>query len=86
MNFWEARQASKAGKTVKCFTLDGWCELSPEAFKKYDWSIEEFDADWEIVPDTYTFRYVTWMPRGIVARVDITFDETGKLVSARNVK
>lgn len=85
MNFWEARQAAKAGKTVQMITTDP-LPLKPKEFlcDSY-WRNEHLDAEWEVVLETYTTRFETYLTKGIISKIEFTYDENGKLISAKNI-
>lgn len=52
MNFWEARQAALAGKTVKRIQGNTSWLYKPRDFQyQVEWHVEAFEAEWELVEE-----------------------------------
>lgn len=51
MNFWEARQAAKAGKRVRVVAVNAAVILPKDFMAANGWRNEHLDAKWEIVKE-----------------------------------
>jgi hypothetical protein len=72
LNFWEAREAAKQGKTVKCWK-GKWCNTYPAEtfFSISNWTTDKIDGKWEIVEEPKTFtQYVVPHKDGLSTAFD----------------
>ena len=84
MNFWEAREAAKQGKTVK-MVADFALAIKPKDFLcDNTWRNEHLDAGWEIVEEpTPRLHYISSMNPKYLIEVLVGGD--GNLIYAKNV-
>lgn len=101
MNFWEARQAALSGKKVKivgeeciytALNFADWAE-GVDDYGKMAWNNDSISAVWELVEKPeYQTVYIDLRDCGFLytrhfssGSIEITVDEKGKLISAKNV-
>lgn len=86
LNFWEARQAAKQGKTVRMVGHPLPKGISPESMLKCTaWMTESIEAEWEIVAEPTQEKW-TFKPGPNKLDIEFVYETaTGKLISARNV-
>ena len=66
MNFWEARQAAKAGKKVRMVN-DLRATYDKHSFTTLVWTSCEFDAEWEIVEEPSPIvQFVNIYPKNVL--------------------
>lgn len=101
MNFWEARQAALDGKKVKMLGSSDHYDLVSFTANFVQFDNAKINAQWEIVEEPKNYKaYVNIYADGMYkygthngitkdsdckGTIEIITDETGKLISAKNV-